>query len=70
MAYLGRYTSPQELMLDKSVSREEKIQMLEQWRDDKKALLRASGEGMQGSDRPDVLKEIKKALILLREGSA
>ena len=69
MAYSGKYSSPQDLMLDESVSDEEKIEMLEQWRDDKEALSRASDDGMQGSARPGLLKEITDALILLQENS-
>jgi len=41
--------------------------MLEHWRDDKKAYMRATDEGMGGKDRAYLLKEIKKALASLRE---
>lgn len=40
--------------------------MLEDWRDDKKALMRASEEGMHGDDRSELLTKIKKALISLQ----
>ncbi|MEO9130748.1 MAG: hypothetical protein ABI240_06025 [Sphingomonas sp.] len=69
MAYSGKYISPQELMLDESLSVEDKIEMLEQWRDDKEALSRASDDGMQGSARPGLLNEITNALISLQERS-
>ncbi len=62
--------SPQELVLDENLSVEDKVAMLKQWRDDKEALLRASDDGMQGNARPGLLKEIRKALISLREESA
>jgi len=52
-------------MSDDGLNRDEKIHMLKQWRDDKKAILRASSEGMHGNDRPDILKQINKALISL-----
>lgn len=67
MAYLGKYETPADLMRDESVSREEKIRMLEQWRDDKKAYMRASDEGMEGDDPAERLKQVKKALAALRE---
>lgn len=67
MAYSGKYKSPSELMGDDDISREEKIEMLKQWRDDKKALLRASSEGMEGNDPSEVLRQIKKALMELGE---
>ncbi len=70
MAYLGKYTSPTNLMSDQSLSRDEKIEMLEQWRDDKKALLRASEEGMEGDDPSDVLRKIKQLLSSLTDGSS
>lgn len=66
MAYHGKYTSPTDLLHDESLTRDEKIAMLEDWRDDKKALMRASEEGMHGDDRSELLTKIKKALISLQ----
>lgn len=70
MAYFGKYKAPADVVLDDSLSHDEKIEMLEQWRDDKNALIRASEEGMEGDDRSDILKQVKKALIALKEGSS
>jgi len=67
LVYHGKYNTPEDLMLDKSLSDKEKIDMLKKWRDDEKSLLRASSEGMQGDDRPDILKQVKKALISLQK---
>jgi superfamily II DNA helicase RecQ len=69
VAYDGKYESPAELLLDESLSRDEKVKMLKQWRNDEKDLIRAAEEGMQNDDLPDILKEVKKALIALREPS-
>ena len=69
MAYHGKYSSPTDLVNDESLDRDEKIEMLKQWRDDKKALLRASNEGMEGDDPSEVLRKIKKALLELGETS-
>lgn len=69
MPYHGKYKSPMELLLDESLSHDEKIQMLEQWRDDKKAILRASEEGMHGDNKSEILRKIKNALISLKERS-
>ncbi len=69
MAYTGKYKTPTELMGDEGLSREEKIGMLEQWSDDKEALMRAADEGMGGDFRADFLKNIEKALASLKEGS-
>jgi hypothetical protein len=66
LAYHGKYKSPTDLLRDERLSHDEKINMLEQWRDDKKALMRASEDGMRGDDRSDLLKKIKKALMSLR----
>ena len=41
--------------------------MLISWRDDKEAFMRASEEGMQGDDRPDLLQLIEQALTSLEE---
>ncbi|MCB1674988.1 MAG: hypothetical protein KDI01_01780 [Halioglobus sp.] len=69
MAYVGKYESPADLLLDENLSRDEKVAMLKQWRNDEKALIRAAGEGMHNDDHPDILKEVKKALISLQESS-
>ncbi|PVA05434.1 hypothetical protein [Thalassorhabdomicrobium marinisediminis] len=66
MPYFGKYDTPDELLRDDTVSREEKIAMLEQWRDDKKDYMRATDEGMEGEDRAELLKKIKKALAELQ----
>jgi len=68
MAYQGKYTSPTDLVNDQGLSDAEKIEMLEQWRDDKKALLPASGEGMEGNDPSEVLRKIKTYLAELKDG--
>lgn len=67
LAYLGKYTTPSDLLQDESLTVEEKIGMLESWRDDKEAYMRASEEGMQGSSRSEFLRLIENALISLRE---
>ncbi len=67
MAYFGKYETPDELVRDGSLSRDEKIRMLEEWRNDKKDYMRASDEGMEGVDRTERLRQIKKALAALQE---
>jgi hypothetical protein len=69
MAYDGKYNSPEDLLRDESLSRDEKIKMLKQWRNDEKDLIRAAEEGMQNDDHPDILKQVKKALIALQDYS-
>ncbi|MEW4467654.1 hypothetical protein AB1K62_07475 [Parasphingorhabdus sp. JC815] len=70
MAYTGKYESPSELMSDNSLSDDEKIEMLEEWRNDKEALMRASDEGMQGEVQSNFLKKIENALLSLNEKSS
>ena len=67
MGYFGNYNTPDDLLADMSLSTDEKIELLESWRDDKEALMRASGEGMQGPSRSEALRSIERALIALRE---
>lgn len=67
MAYHGKYETPAELLQDDSLSRDEKIEMLESWRDDKEAYMRASEEGMPGPSRANLLRTIEQALLSLRE---
>lgn len=70
MAYAGKYESPEDLLRDSSLSHDEKVQMLTQWRNDERDLIRASGEGMQNDEYPNILKQVKKALISLQESSS
>lgn len=70
MAYDGKYKSPADLLLDENLSRDEKVAMLKQWRNDEKDLIRAAEEGMQNDDRPDILKEVKKALLSLQDSNS
>lgn len=70
MPYFANYETPNDVLLDESISVEEKIEVLEHWREDKEALARASGEGMAGDDRSHVLKAIENALISLAEQSS
>ena len=67
MAYHGKYDSPTNLLRDGNLSYHEKVRMLESWRDDKEALIRASEEGMHGDVRPDLLRQIDNALCSLQE---
>lgn len=66
MGYFGKYSTPADLLVDNSLSTDEKIELLESWRDDKEAYMRASGEGMQGPSRSEALRLIENALISLR----
>ena len=69
MAYYGKYESPAELLRHESLSKAEKIEMLEQWSEDEMALKRATEEGMEGGVRSD-LKLVQNALIQLRDTPA
>jgi hypothetical protein len=68
-----KYTSPDELLDDQSLSRHEKIEIFTTWREDEEALMRAAEEGMQakgGKQREvpsDLLRQIEKALTTLQE---
>lgn len=66
MAYFEKYETPADLLRDDSLSRDRKIRMLEQWRDDKKDYIRVTDEDMEGIDRTELLKQIKLALVKLQ----
>ena len=70
MGYFGKYETPADLLADEDLTTDEKIELLESWRVDKKAYMRAAGEGMPGPSRSDALRLIANALIALREESA
>lgn len=68
LSYHGKYTSPTDLLRDETLSHDQKVEMLNQWREDEEALQRATEEGMEGGERPD-LKRVQNALNTLLEGS-
>ncbi len=70
MPYFGNYDTPEEILHDDTLDRAQKIELLEQWRDDKKAYMRASDEGMEGTDRTELLSRIKTALGRLEDPAA
>lgn len=69
LAYLGKYGMLAEILSDDQLSRDEKVRLLKQWHDDKKAYVRASDEGMPGEDGAELLRQIKKALLSLQRKS-
>jgi hypothetical protein len=69
VGYFGKYETPNDILADEDIDTNEKIELLEAWRNDKRAYMRASGEGMQGPSRSEALRMINKALIALRAGT-
>ncbi|NUH63924.1 hypothetical protein HTT03_01210 [Sulfitobacter sp. S0837] len=67
MPYFGKYDIPEEIVNDDTLTRDRKIELLKAWRDDKKAYMRASDEGMDGTDRTELLRRIKTALSKLED---
>ena len=63
------YKTPTEVLTDDSLSKDQKIEILKQWCEDEEALLRASGEGLEGGERPN-LQQVRKALETLQETAA
>ena len=70
MPYFGKYDVPEEILNDNALDRDRKIELLKAWRDDKKAYMRASDEGMEGTDRTELLSRIKTALGRLEDPAA
>ena len=58
-----QYGTPAALLANEALDKAEKIRLLEKWRDDEDALIRATAEGLDGgeaSNLGDVLKALKK----------
>lgn len=58
-----QYGTPAALLANETLDKAEKIRLLEKWRDDEDALIRATAEGLDGgeaSNLADVLKALKK----------
>ena len=62
-----KYKNPAELIIDSNLNKDEKILLLKQWLLDEESLSRASDEGLIGTTRSDILKQVKKALITMEE---
>lgn len=64
----GAYGSPQEVLEDSELSKDQKIKLLEQWRYDQLELEVADQENMQG-EKPNKLGEINSLLSELKDDS-
>jgi len=60
------YDDPSEIVVAKSLSTEEKYNLLTQWREDEEALMRSSSEGLTGGERPE-LRRVQMALQTLEK---
>ncbi len=59
------FDGPQQVLESKSLSREQKVQVLHRWEYDARQLLVAEGEGMGDINAEETLEEIQKALEAL-----
>lgn len=59
------YGTPAALLADENLSDKEKVRLLEVWRDDEEALIRAASEGLNGGE-DNALAEVLKALKKLK----
>ena len=57
-----KYGTPATLVADENLSNNEKIRLLEIWRDDEEALARAAAEGLNGGEDNN-LANVLKALM-------
>jgi len=60
----SRFGSPEALLGDLEISREEKIRLLRQWAYDELEIAVAQGEGMRGPE-PALLRRVRSALRAL-----
>ncbi len=60
----SHYASPQAVVDDNSLERDQKVRILQAWRADADALQRAESEAMDGGERPHV-QDVEDALIAL-----
>ncbi|MEA1942365.1 MAG: hypothetical protein U9P68_08985 [Pseudomonadota bacterium] len=56
------FGDPQDVVADKALTREQKVEILERWKHDAEELVTASGEGMSGGDARPALRRVAKAL--------
>lgn len=60
------FASPEQVLNNNELDREQKIQILRRWDDDARLLLTAQSEGMKSGDSgSDVLKQVQSALASL-----
>ena len=60
------YDQPMEVVRDDTLSRDEKIRVLEEWKFHANELIVAGTEGMTGGE-PDMLSRVNDALLALRD---
>lgn len=63
--YKGKFSSPEQVANEESLSREEKLNILKRWEYDARELSVASDEGMTGATGSNMLGEIHAALARL-----
>lgn len=63
------YDTPNAVVKDKTLSREEKVSFLKKWKADEEALQRATSEGLNGGETSE-LRDVQKALDSLSEATS
>ena len=57
----SNYDTPNSIVMDEGLSREEKMELLNKWKADEEALQRAASEGLNGGEAPN-LRKVQKAI--------
>ena len=62
------FSHPQDIVAAEGLSEQQKLELLNRWRQNELALVRAAGEGMAGGEQPTVLQDVEHAIKQLRGG--
>ena len=62
------FSHPQDVVSAGGLSEQQKLELLNRWRQNELALVRASGEGMTGGEQPAIVQEVDKCIRELRGG--
>lgn len=64
------FSHPSEVVSADGLSEQQKLQLLNRWRQNELALVRAAGEGMSGGEQPAVIREVDKCIRALQDREA
>ena len=64
------FSHPQDVMSADGLSERQKLELLNRWRQNELALVRASGEGMTGGEQPAIVQEVDACIRALQDHEA
>ena len=61
------FSHPQDIVAAEGLSEQQKLELLNRWKQNELALIRAAGEGMAGGEEPAILQDVDKSIRILTD---